>query len=154
MSYELKSFWDKVDIKSTDECWEWNGGLHTKDGYGETKYVGNNIYEKLAHRIAWILHHQKEIPKGLLICHTCNNKRCVNPSHLYAGTHGDNNVDTFNAGHCGSGRPLKFKEGELWLMQRMRDKIPARIIAKCFKTTILTIYRNTVSNKIRQRQLS
>lgn len=45
-----------------------------------------------AHRLAWMAFHG-EIPVGMYVCHRCNNKACLNPSHLYLGTHRQNIAD-------------------------------------------------------------
>lgn len=68
-------------------CWVWlRGGAN---GYGRTTHNGIEDY---AHRISYALY-KGPIPSGLFICHTCSVKLCVNPAHLYAGTHIDNVAD-------------------------------------------------------------
>lgn len=87
---KIKAFWSKVAITANDDlCWEWQGGL--RDGYGLT---GVN---KRAHRIAWELTYGK-IPDGLFICHSCDNRACCNPKHLFLGTNKDNVDDMVNKG--------------------------------------------------------
>jgi len=79
-------FWDKVD-KQSNGCWEWLGG--TNKGYGAVSHEGSM---KLAHRVAWRLLNGG-IPSGVLVLHKCDNRRCVNPEHLYLGSYSDNNLD-------------------------------------------------------------
>ena len=81
-------FWDKVDRKSADECWEWQAGAHVGE-YGQFWLHGRM---RLAHRIAWELEHGP-IPDGMCILHACDNPNCVNPNHLRLGTVADNNED-------------------------------------------------------------
>ena len=70
-------------------CHIWRGHL-TATGYGRTHYQGRSW---LAHRLTWMSRHGP-IPKGLILCHRCNVRRCVNPDHLALGTRADNNADT------------------------------------------------------------
>jgi len=79
-------FWKKVDKKSDDECWEWQGCRHPM-GHGRfVPSTGKHIY---AHRFSYI-ERFGEIPEGLVIHHKCFNPPCVNPAHLEAISHGDN----------------------------------------------------------------
>jgi hypothetical protein len=95
----------KIKEKSIiiNSCWEYQGFLD-EDGYAMFNYRG---LSKRAHRISYLCFKGK-IPSGLLICHTCDNRKCLNPDHLYAGTPKDNMQDAINRGRFPKG-PNKFK---------------------------------------------
>ena len=79
-------FWSKVNI--TSECWLWIGTT-IKDGYGKFSWGGNSVY---AHRLLWESINGT-IPKNMYICHTCDVRNCVKPSHIYLGTPIENAKD-------------------------------------------------------------
>ena len=101
----LKRFWSKVDITGLDDCWAWTGYRLPK-GYG-TFGIGCQKY--LAHRVAYAVTHGK--PGELLVCHHCDSPWCVNPAHLFLGTHVDNNRDCHRKGRASKVRAYGVKHG-------------------------------------------
>jgi hypothetical protein len=79
-------FWRRVN--KTEDCWEWTGTVMTA-GYGELSFMGKKIG---AHRFSFLLHNG-DLEAGMCICHTCDNRLCVKPAHLYQGTYRDNYDD-------------------------------------------------------------
>lgn len=93
----LARFWAKVD-KSGD-CWIWTAS-RDRAGYGKFS-VRHQTHEK-AHR--WIYKTLVgPIAPGLVVCHSCDNPPCVNPAHLFLGTHKDNMQDAVQKGRQARG---------------------------------------------------
>jgi len=88
----MKRFFDKID--KTETCWLWTAGSRGKPGYGSFKLNGKVID---AHRVSYIIH-KGDIPIGMYVCHTCDNRICCNPAHLFLGTTKDNVQDMIKKG--------------------------------------------------------
>lgn len=96
-STELKTieerFHDSYIPEPMSGCWLWTGTSNTQ-GYG-TFYANGRLH--IAHRFSWELHNGP-IPEGMLACHHCDTPPCVNPDHLFVGTHKDNAQDSLKKG--------------------------------------------------------
>lgn len=104
---DVARFWVKVNkagptpehCPELGSCWEWRAS-RTKWGYGHFYVRGKDLG---AHRASWVIA-MGAIPQGLCICHHCDNPPCVNPAHLFLGTHKTNAEDKYRKGRQGDGR--------------------------------------------------
>lgn len=131
MSFTIKRpiedrFWEKVNRRDDDECWEWMGATNAL-GYGSffVEKVGGVIRTSLAHRMGYQLE-VGQIPAGALVLHSCDNPPCVNPAHLSLGTNLDNAADRESRGR--GGQPKGSRSGNAKLteadIREIRDLYP------------------------------
>jgi hypothetical protein len=157
---KLDKFWDYVDKTPgqgpTLDCWLWTRGRITS-GYGNIYPSGGK--QDYAHRVAYFLATGIKPPKGMDICHKCDNPPCVNPDHLYAGSRQDNVNDMKAKGRSAKGdrngsrkHPERFRRGERHGMAILTEKTARWIlkmyptmsissIAKVIKRPYITVYQ-------------
>ena len=136
----VERFWSKVNkdgpihphLKSP--CWVWQRNFNN-NGYG---VFSVNCKNSLAHRFSYNLHNTPLTSSKVLVCHKCDNKWCVNPEHLFAGNHTDNQMDAMS-------------KGRWWFPERAKgENNPA---AKLCVSQVLEI-RELLNRKVPQKHIA
>ncbi len=124
---------DKIEIDPVTRCWEWTG--HLNQEYGQISINYKNI---LVHRFIYQYIHGKNSSDKPFVLHQCDNPKCCNPMHLYAGTKKDNAIDRSKR------NPKSYQIGEKHGLSKLTEKQvleiraskdPQRVIAKRFKVS-------------------
>ena len=98
----------RVVVDQATGCWDWTGSK-IKFGYGR---IGVDDKTYSAHRLSYQVF-RGEIPDGLCVCHKCDNPSCINPDHLFLGTHSENMIDAYRKGRVlpPEGGNAQYKKG-------------------------------------------
>ncbi len=129
----MERFFKKIE--KTDSCWEWKAAIRGKSGYGCMKFKDKVVD---AHRISFILHHG-EIPDGLCVCHSCDNRKCVNPEHLFLGTQKENMQDALKKGRMIIPEGSKFKPKNKPSNSRLKSEEEIISIKKAIKERTISL---------------
>lgn len=108
---------DKIAFEPTSGCWIWLGTVESRGNYGQIN-IGN--VSKKPHRLSYLIH--KGDPTGFSVLHHCDTPLCVNPDHLYLGTHKDNINDMVRRNRQASGE--RCHKSKL-------DSLQVLVIKKC-----------------------
>lgn len=131
------SFMESVIPEPNSGCWLWLGS-ETNSGYGCVRHKGKNLK---AHRASWLLF-RGPLKRRLSVCHKCDNPPCVNPDHLFLGTHQENMRDMVRKGRTirlkGSAHP-GAKLTELAVLAIRNDRRRSSIIASEYGVARRTI---------------
>jgi len=153
----ITRFWKKVNklgpIHPTlkTRCWLWTAGTFT-DGYGSIRLDGRCGTIQNAHRVSWEIHNGR-ILKHLCVLHKCDTPPCVNPEHLFLGTHRDNAQDREQKGR--GNRPYGEQHGRAKLTEIQVKEIrylyaqgtyTHRGLAHMFEVATATM-RDVITNK-------
>lgn len=139
-------FWAKVQKLSEENgCWVWIA-CQDKDMYGKFTYHenGKKIHDR-AHIYSWQLYTGRPVPPGLKVCHHCDHPYCVNPLHLFIGTHQDNEDDKDQKGRrpCGEDvwHLVKTTEEQVKQMRELhRNGVSVQQLSQMFGLSKNAIY--------------
>lgn len=138
-------------------CWDWPNSVGSH-GYGQFVIARGDV--RTAHRLSLLVFKNEDAPKGKYVCHTCDNRRCFNPSHLFIGDPIDNTKDMWAKGRQsdysnapkGDSHPRKtmpslydglkkFSDAEECRIIEMSKQVSLREIARRYQCSHSTIRR-------------
>lgn len=154
----VAKFLRHVEPHADGLCWGWNLSLNSV-GYGQI-WVPERRTVQLAHRLSYEIHIGD--PGESLVCHTCDNRACVNPSHFFLGTHMDNARDMVRKGRSepmriagkraigSKNHGAKLIEDQVREILRLREAgVPLRVVADKYGVTMATVSLITLGKKWR-----
>jgi hypothetical protein len=101
-------FWSRVDRRGPNDCWPWLGKT-SHNGYGVLSKPAGSWYR--ATRVSWSLANGRPFPEDKQACHSCDNRICVNPAHIWPGTNAENKADSRIKGRTKRGPVLPATAG-------------------------------------------
>jgi hypothetical protein len=127
-------FWEKVDIKTLNECWDWTAALNAY-GYGWFNVKGKAA---TAHRVAaWLGNKLESLSSDKHVLHACDNRKCCNPGHLFIGTNADNVQDRVTKNRSGSCPQRGMANGMAKLSDKQVGEIRGMYFASCMSQSQL-----------------
>ena len=137
---------------ASTECWVWNGYCNP-DGYGQRKINGTTVRMHRASYEVFI----GAIPEGMHVLHKCDNPSCINPQHLFLGTHSDNMQDMWNKGRHAfpTAKPgAKLSVKDVRDIKRLKGTISALALSKRYPVngqTIRNIWNGTCWREVNEK---
>jgi len=107
----------RISKNPTTGCWIWMGALFQGSGYGQFSNRELSKSPTTAHRAAWEIL-KGPIPAGKMVLHKCDNRKCVNPDHLYCGSNAENMRDRSLRGYV---HQMRLDEGKVREMRKLRQ---------------------------------
>lgn len=143
---DIERFETKFQKLSKIECWNWNAGK-SKTGYGVFWLDGK---QQSAHRVSYNFY-IGTIADNMVVCHSCDNKSCVNPNHLWLGTQSDNVHDMLDKERTNQPKGekhwnSKLTEEDVSKIREMSKTMKNSAISRILKIARQTVY-NIVSNR-------
>lgn len=136
---DVVRFWSKV--QRSDTCWEWTASI-SGSGYGLFSIRHRSATPAKAHRVSYEIHNGP-IPGNMHVLHTCDNRSCVRPDHLYLGTNADNVRDRVTRGRTRTWATERARLGERHPRAKLTDEIVlgARVAVASGEATIIDLAR-------------